>query len=173
MLRYSTICLVLALPACDGGTADEAKSEAAAKAEAEEKKAAEALAQRKAEREAKDKQEADAEAALEAELDALAVLPDKLPKKLDAACKAMTSAYDAYMRTVLQGDMLTKWETGGNDMGIKVFDRECHKKASIPIAACQAEALKKMTPEMEKQIGPMMQRCAAKFGDGAKAPGRP
>lgn len=162
--RLACLALALALAACDGG--DEAPAPAK---EASETKAAkaedEALAKRKAEREAKAKAEEEKAAELTAQIDALAVLPEdaSASMKLDKACKKMTTAYDAFMQKVLQGDMLTKWKTGGNEMQISIFDREC-KKSTPKVALCQAHALEAMAPELEKELPTVMKRCAEKFG---------
>jgi hypothetical protein len=150
---------LLVLAACD----EKAPAAAPAKAEAEATAEDEALAKRKAQREAEAKAKADAAAALEAEIDALAVLPGDVPKTLDAACGRMTKAYDAYMQKVLTGDMLTKWKTGGNEMQISIFDREC-KKGTPQIAACQAHALEQMPVTLEKELSAVMKRCAEKLG---------
>jgi hypothetical protein len=101
--------------------------------------------------------------ALAARLDALAVLPAKRPKTLEKACGQMLAAYDRFMRKVLVGDMLTKWTTGGNEMQIAVFRKECLKR-TIDVAMCQASALDAATPDLEKQLADLMGRCAAKFG---------
>jgi hypothetical protein len=75
----------------------------------------------------------------------------------------MLAAYDAYMRSVLTGDLKTKWETGGNEMQLKVFGTECQKR-TVEIAACQTHALGKMKPEHEKDMGEIFSRCVQKFG---------
>jgi hypothetical protein len=155
--------LAMLLLACDGGK----PAGEAAKAEAAPSKAAddEAIAKRKAAREAEAKQKEEEAAALAAKIDALAVLPEDVPKSLDKACAQMTKSYDGYMRKVLKGDMLTKWETGGNEMQISIFDREC-KKTTPKIAACQARALEAMPVELEKELATVMKRCAGKYGGG-------
>lgn len=153
--------------ACDDGS--KAKAAADAKAKAEAKKAEEdaAAAKRKADREAaaaKEKEEADA---LAARVAALAVIPDELPKKLDKACGQMLEAYDKFMRTVLEGDMLTKWETGGNEMQLAVFRKECLKR-NIATAMCQANALGSATPDLEKSLPAIMKACADKAAGAGK-----
>lgn len=110
----------------------------------------------KAAAEAKQKEEA---------LEQLAQLPTTQPKTLPKACKAMVSAYDQYMRRVLTDDMLTKWTTGGNEMQVKVFEKECMSR-SLPVAACQAAALAKMTREQYPLLADVMGRCLSKFGGG-------
>jgi hypothetical protein len=127
-----------------------AVSDETLKRRAEARKAGEA----KAAAEAKQKEDA---------LEQLAQLPKVQPKTLPKACKAMVSAYDQYMRRVLTDDMLTKWITGGNEMQVKVFEKECLSR-SIPVAACQADALAKMTREQYPLLADMMGRCLSKFG---------
>jgi hypothetical protein len=162
------VAVALVLVGCDGG---------AAPAAAQPVKAAEAppddgAAKRKAEREqkaaAQEKQKADYLAAL----DALAVLPPKLPKGLEPACKQMLAAYDGFMRKVLTGDMLTKWTTGGNEMRLAVFRKECLKR-NVETAACQAHALEQAGPELEPRLADLMGRCNEKFGGGAAASAPP
>jgi len=128
-------------------------------------------AKRKREREQKAADEAKAKADEATKLDALAVLPAKKPKNLEAACKQMLAAYDGFMQKVLTGDMLTKWTTGGNEMQLAVFRKECLKR-SVDVAACQANALASAGPELEPQLAAIMGKCAEKFG-GAVEPSAP
>lgn len=158
----------LAALGCDSAKTDDAAAKQKADAEAKATKDKEALAQRKAEREAAEKKQADEAAALKSKIDALAVIPDGLPKKLDKACEAMLAAYDGYMQKVLQGDMLTKWKTGGNEMQLAVFRKECLKR-DIPTAMCQAHALGAATPDLEKNLADIMQACVAR-AKAAQAP---
>lgn len=131
-------------------------------------KAAERQAERQRQQAAEDAKKAEAAA----RVDALAVLPAKLPKNLEAGCKQMLAAYDAFMRKVLKGDQLTKWTTGGDEMQVAVFRKECLKR-NVKVAACQAHALGQATSELEPQLPDIMQRCAAKFGDDAVAASAP
>jgi hypothetical protein len=145
------------------------------RAAAEKKKAEEeAAAARKAEREAAKKAEEEAAAALAAKLDGIAVLPAEYPEKLEPACDAMLDAYDGFMRKVLEGDQLTKWETGGNEMQLAVFRKECLKR-NPQTAACQANALAQATPDLEAHLPEIMKRCAERHGattDGSRPPGQ-
>jgi hypothetical protein len=118
---------------------------------------------RAAAREAADKQAAAEAERVRTELEALAQLPTELPKTLPKACDAMVAAYDAYMRRVLTDDMLTKWTTGGNEMQVTVFRKECLGR-SIPVAACQTQALAKLTREQYPRLADLMGLCAQKFG---------
>lgn len=147
--------------ACDSGSAPAAAPAAAAKAPEDD-----GAAKRKAEREAKAAAEAKAKTDAAAKLDALAVLPAKLPKNLDTACKEMLAAYDGFMKKVLVGDMLTKWSTGGNEMQLAVFGKECLKR-NVEVAACQANALGAAGPELEPELAAIMGKCADKFGGAA------
>lgn len=145
------------------------------RAAAEKKKAeAEAAAARKAEREAEKRAEAEAAAALAAKLDAITVLPTEYPEKIDAACDAMLEAYDGFMRKLLQGDQLTKWETGGNEMQLAVFRKECLER-NPETAACQANALSNAPADLEANLPDIMRRCAEKHGsttEGTRPPGQ-
>ena len=160
------IVAVLGLTACDSTAEDKAAADAKAKAAAENKAEDEAAAKRKAQREAEAAKAEQQAAALEAELDALAVIPETLPKSLDKACEQMLEAYDGYMQKVLTGDMLTKWKTGGNEMQIAVFRKECLER-DIATAACQAQALTNAAPELEKQLPDIMKACAEKAAAAA------
>ncbi len=120
---------------------------------------------RRLKREAKERAETEAAAAYQAKLDELATLPQTVPNKLEPACKAMLTAYDQYMQKVLSGDMLTKWKTGGNEMQLAVFRKECLKRTP-PVAACQAEALSRMEPDMKDNLADVMGKCSEKFGAG-------
>jgi hypothetical protein len=149
--------------ACDSKAAPSAAAEPAKAATPDDDGAQSRTEQRKREREQKAADEAKAKLDAEAKLDALAVLPAKKPKNLDAACKQMLAAYDGFMKKVLVGDMLTKWSTGGNEMQLAVFRKECLKR-NVDVAACQAQALTSAGPELEPQLAAIMGKCADKFG---------
>jgi hypothetical protein len=163
LAAFASLVVVALCAACDSPAPD-TKPEADAKAAAEDA----ALKMRAAEREAKAATEKQAAVDLVAAIDELTVLPEKLPKDLEIACKGMAKAYDAYMRTVLEGDMKTKWETGGNEAQMTVFDAACKKKASLEAAACQTEAFGKMTPEHEPHLSAIMTRCVQEFAKPAE-----
>lgn len=171
-MRRRTTGVLLAIAmlsgACD--SPDPAKTDK--KAEPEPRAAApdEALAKHKAEREQAERDEQEAKAKLAAQIDALAVIPAQLPKKLDKACEAMLASYDGFMRKTLQGDMLTKWETGGNEMQLAVFRKECLKR-DIATAACQAHALAEAPAELADHLADIMTACNEKAtAEAAAAP---
>ena len=164
MLRRAAFIAVLAV-GCHSG---EQPQPTIAKAKAEADTKAAEIEKRRKEREAEAKAKEAAEKEHAAKIDALAVLPAKVPKKLDAACKQLLAAYDRYMLSVLEGDMQTKWKTGGNEMQLALFRKECLKRTP-EIAACQANALSSLPVEMRTDIATVMERCAAKFGPDAKA----
>jgi hypothetical protein len=161
-VRRSAIAWWILVATIGCGGAEPAPEQAPAKAEAA-PVIDEAAAARQKERERKQQAEEAREAEAAAKVDALAVLPDRLPKNLEAGCKAMLAAYDGFMRKVLKGDQLTKWTTGGDEMQVAVFRKECLKRG-VKVAACQAHALGQATAELEAQLPEIMQRCAAKFG---------
>ncbi|MFO0637459.1 MAG: hypothetical protein U0168_31935 [Nannocystaceae bacterium] len=70
------------------------------------------------------------------------------------------------MRTSLSGDMKTKWETGGNEMQLAVFRKECLQR-SIPVAACQAVALPQLQPEHKDRLPDVMEGHVDEFGGDA------
>ncbi len=166
MMCSSLVCVVTP-SACDSGqdTTKNTKSIEATNADRDTKADA-ALADRKAKREAEAREAAAAKREQEAELDALAVIPESLPKSLDKACDAMLKSYDSFMQTTLEGDMLTKWKTGGNEMQLAVFRKECLKR-DIATAACQAHALGQATPQLSPRLADIMQACADKAAAGA------
>jgi hypothetical protein len=151
--------LLLALVACNRPPTPEETPPAEAKPAPSDE-----VLQKRAEARKQAEQKAAAEAERKAaELEALAQLPAAQPKALPKACDAMVAAYDKYMRIVLTDDMLTKWTTGGNEMQVKVFKKECLSR-SIPVAACQTQALGKMTREQYPLLADVMGLCLKKFG---------
>jgi hypothetical protein len=161
-MKLRILTAIVLAAACDGESKSTQKS-AADDAAQKQAVADKLVADGKAKREADAKREEEAKAARETALDGLAALPPELPKKHDQACKAMLTAYDKYMSSVLTGDLKTKWDTGGNEMQLEVFGVEC-KKRSIEVAACQTHALGKMGPEHEKDMSEIFMRCVQKFG---------
>jgi hypothetical protein len=159
--------------ACPADRAPAAAAKVAEK-QADEKRAGdEEAAQRKAAREAEKRAEEEAARVLAARIEELTVLPPDMPKKLalDKACAGMLAAYDGFMLRVLTGDQKTKWETGGNEMQLAVFRKECLKRTA-ETAACQAHALSQAPPELEPQLSDLMRRCAEKHGASTES-GRP
>ncbi|HWB81114.1 MAG TPA: hypothetical protein VG755_39395 [Nannocystaceae bacterium] len=162
-MQRSPYLLALALFACSRPPTENEAAKTDAKAPVKDP-VSEATLQKRAEarKAAETKAEADAKQK-EATLEQLAQPGQSPPKTLPKACKAMVSAYDQYMRRVLTDDMLTKWTTGGNEMQVKVFEKECLSR-SIAVAACQADALGKMTREQYPLLADVMGRCLSKFG---------
>lgn len=162
MLRARPCAPLLAvLFACSGA----APTPAPAEAEPRPAPIDAAAGKRQDERKRKQAEEDARKAEIAARLDALAVLPPKLPKNLEAGCKQMLAAYDGFMRRVLQGDQRTKWTTGGDEMQVAVFRKECLQR-DVKVAACQANALTQAGPDLAAQLPDLMQRCAGKFGGG-------
>lgn len=168
MLRASRGLLLVALTACGAPTPTPAPSaEPPAPVD-------DAAAKRQDERKRKQAEDDARKAEAIARLDALAVLPAALPKDLETGCKQMLAAYDGFMRRVLKGDQLTRWTTGGDEMQVAVFRKECLKR-DVKVAACQTHALTTAGPEQGPQLADLLQRCAIKFAGeagGAVAPPR-
>lgn len=164
MVRPSlAICLLaLSVLACDN---KKAPTESAQSPKTEETKTEdEALGARRAAREKEQREREAAEEKRVEQIEALTIVPDDAPSDLKKACDRMTQAYDQYMQQVLEGDMLTKWKTGGNEMQITVFRKECLRR-NAKVAACQAHALQHAPRELEKSLPELMKRCADEFGE--------
>lgn len=130
----------------------------------EEKAKAEA---RKAKRLADEKAKADAEEAVRVEIAKIAVLPEKLPKKLDEACQGVADAHDGFMQRVATGDALAAWNASKeNEMPMTFV--QCAGADSIPAAACQKAALDAASPALADHFKEILATCIAKF-----APARP
>lgn len=162
------LCLGFALPACDSGD-DEAAKALLAAAEAKKKAEEEAMAKRKAEREAKQAAEKQAEEEKKALVASVAVLPEKLPKKLDAACEDASKAQDEFM---LKFHMTTpekkaKWdEAKATQLGMA---KKTCMGTNIEVAACQANAMRNASEQISKELPAILRTCIEKFsGDSAE-----
>lgn len=152
------------LAGCGGGSKpEEAKKDegkAAAKADAK-PPVDDALAKRKADREAKEQAVKDAEAKKLKLVQDLAVLPAKLPKKLDKACDEVAAAQDAFMQKWFP-DQASQWASGkGTQLGLT--KKTCVSGGSIEVAACQAKALTDAPEELRKEIPALFTACIDKF----------
>jgi hypothetical protein len=158
-----TAILCSSLAACDGGDA-KPKADPAAEAKAKEeadKKARIEERRKKREAEAKAKEE-EAKKHQEA-IDAVLLLPEKMPKKLDKACKAVGDAQDAFMNRLYEGETVTKWNNAkGTQLPMTIA--QCTKHASLEVAACQANALTIAPPELKKALPDLLRGCIEKFG---------
>jgi uncharacterized caspase-like protein len=108
-----------------------------------------------------------AEAALDSAVDAAAVQPAEPPADLEAACDAVVEAHDAYMKSGSERDALV-WSDGRRR---KMGERRvaCIKVAKLPVAACEAQALRNAPPALdvlsrEDAARRLMERCHDKFG---------
>jgi hypothetical protein len=157
------VLLAWGVAGCGGGAAQaeekQKKEEAAAAKKAEEE---DGIKKRKAEREAKEAAAKQAEADKQEKIKALAVLPDKLPKKLDKACDAVAAAQDQFMVKWFP-DQKDQWASGkGTQLGLT--KTTCIKGGSIEVAACQASALSNATEDLRKEIPGLFSACIEKFG---------
>jgi hypothetical protein len=161
---YSLV-LCAGLSACD--KPEEKKDEKKDEQSEEDKLVAERVAKKRAEREAAEKAAADKVAAIQA----LAVLPEKMPKDLKAACEAAAVAQDDFMTRNFEGEGLAKWnEAKGTQLGM--VKTNCAKAQSIEIPACQANAMNNAPPDFKKDLPDLLKACIDKFSTegGAAAP---
>lgn len=167
-MRITTALLItatLCTPAiaCDGG-GGEKKPDPAADARAKEEAEKEArIEERKKKREADAKAKEDEAAKKQAAIDALLVLPEKMPKKLDKACKAVGEAQDAFMNRLFEGEAVEKWNTRKAKM-LQTTVSMCNSQASLEVAACQQNALTNAPPELKKSLPDFLRGCIDKFG---------
>ncbi len=158
-----TLCSTLS--ACDSGdTKPKANANAGAGAqasEAEERKKAVEAARKKREAAAKAKE--DEAAKKQAAVDAVLVLPEKMPKKLDKACKAAGDAQDAFMNRMFEGEAVEKWNAAKSTQMQKTV-ADCIKQANIEVAACQTNALNTAPKDLAKQLPDLLRGCIDKFG---------
>lgn len=175
LMRTSVLVLAVTLcssvAACDGGDSKpKAKAADAQASEADERKKAVEAARKK--REAKTKAKEEEEAKKKAAVEAVLVLPEKLPKKLDKACKAAGDAQDAFMNRMFEGEAVEKWNAAKSTQMQKTV-ADCIKQGSIEVAACQTNALTTAPKDLAKQLPELLRGCIDKFGtkkDGATPP---
>ena len=156
--------LLLGTVACDSepeGPSETEKALAAKKA-AEEKEIADRIAARKAEDEAKEKAAEEAEAAKQAKLEELCVLPEKMPKNLDKACKEVAAANDRFMLRLYEGDAVEKWNAAKSTQ-LAMTTAQCNKFGSLEAAACQINAMDKTEDDMKKALPDLLRTCQEKF----------
>lgn len=167
-----SVTLCFTLGACDSGDkapkADPA-AEARAKEEEDKKKRVEA---NRLKREADVKAKADEAAAHQAAIDALLVLPEKMPKKLDKACKAASEAQDAFMLRHYDGEAVEKWNAAKSTQ-LQQAVALCTKLGSIEAAACQSNALTTAPTELKKALPDLLRGCMEKFGKPAEGSAPP
>ncbi len=148
--------------ACGGGSKPAEVKKDAAPADTKVAPVDDAVAKRRAEREAKEKAVKDAEAAKLQQIKDLAVLPEKLPKKLDKACDEVAAAQDAFMQKWFP-DQATQWAAGkGTQLGLT--KKTCVGGGSIEVAACQAKILTDAPEALRKEIPALFSSCIEKFG---------
>jgi len=150
--------------ACDSepeGPSETEKALAAKKA-AEEKEIADRVAARKAEDAAKEKAAEEAEAAKQAKLVELCVLPEKMPKNLDKACKEVAAANDRFMIRLYEGEAVEKWNEAKSTQ-LAMTTAQCNKFWSLEAAACQINAMDKTEDDMKKALPDLLRTCNEKF----------
>ena len=147
--------------ACGGGSKPAEVKKDAAPVDTKVAPVDDAVARRRAEREAKEQAAKDAEAAKLQQIKDLAVLPEKLPKKLDKACDEVAAAQDAFMQKWFP-DQATQWASGkGTQLGLT---KKTCMGGNIETAACQAKALTDAPEALRKEIPGLFSSCIEKFG---------
>jgi hypothetical protein len=167
ILATTMLCL-----ACGGG--GKTAAQAAADAKKEEKKVdakmEAAIAKRKAEREAKEKEAKEAEEKIKAAIDAAAVLPEKLPKNVEAGCKEVANAHDRFMKRLYDGTALEKWNSGVKDTQMAMTTVQCSQADSVKVAGCQINALDTAGPELKKKLPELFRTCISKYAKKGGVP---
>jgi len=161
----SLLVLCAWVPACDKQEAAKQDDKQATPEKSEEDKAVEErLAAKRAAREAEAKAAEDKVNAIKA----LAVLPEKMPKDLEAACKGVAQAQDEFMQKHYEGEGLQRWnEAKGTQMGM--LQTGCVKSGNIEVAACQINAMNNAPAEFKKDLPDVLKACIDKFGGEAQA----
>lgn len=95
----------------------------------------------------------------------MTVLPDKLPKRLDKACKGVGEALDGLMKRHYadEPDTLEKWKMASR-MQLPVIAQSCEKSRSLEVAACQKTALEQAPVEFKKTFSDLLAACTRKYG---------
>lgn len=169
MTRYPLVLVVAMLGACGGDKppVDQSIAKAMDRESKQQKIDEEAKERDRQERVAKAAEKKAAEARLDAELEAIAVLPDTMPPDLAAACDAVVTSYDDFMKRGRESDV-DAWH---QHRRAKLGERRqtCGAQGSLTVAACQSRALTGDPPslaDVERTEAALlvMQRCADKFG---------
>jgi hypothetical protein len=177
LLRYTSLPFAALFTVAIGSLGCD-KSESPAAQAAEQKASSEdqvdqAIQARKAERLAAQKAKDEEAAQKKQQLEALAALPEKMPKKLDDACKEVGKSHDAFMRRHFADnpETLQKW-TAASGTQLPLTIAQCKKHGSIEVAACQAKVLEEAPAEFKKELPGLLRACIDKFG-GTADPDQP
>lgn len=139
----------------------------AVQTESKSEKAAAALdAKEKADRERKAAERRALEKKREAELQSAATLPQELPPDLEAACDALVGAYDAFMKSGTEEEVLLWHDGRRKDLGERRAG--CVKQGSIELAACGTAALGQPLESLsdlgrEEAVRMVLATCADRF----------
>lgn len=156
--------LTFGLAACDsepeGPT--EAEKAAAEKKAKEDKELEERIAARKAKEAEAEKAREDAEKAKAEAVDKLTVLPEKMPKNLDKACKEVAAANDRFMTRLYTGEAVEKWNQAKGTQ-LAMTSAQCNKFGSLEAAACQINAMDNATEAEKKALPDLLRACNEKF----------
>lgn len=169
MTRYRLVLVVATLVGCGGREppVDDAIAKAMQRESKQQKVEEDAKERDRQERVAKAAEKKAAEARLDAELDAIAVLPDTMPPDLAAACDAVVSSYDDFMKRGRESDVDAWHQHRRKKLGER--RQTCGAQGNLEVAACQSRALTGDPPslaevERTEAARVVMQRCADKFG---------
>jgi hypothetical protein len=166
--------VTLLAPACGGGDTGgsykelEAAADAALRSDAEEKlrKAREAdEAKRKQAFDEKKKQDDEAKAQFEKTLAEIVILPEQMPKSVDAACKELTEAFHEFMLKAYYDDdgALLDWYNNRKAETLGERRGKCVKVGSLEAAACQIHALRAAPQGWREKELDVLRACIEKY----------
>jgi hypothetical protein len=169
--QLATLALPLVLlVACDSKARNEQFVNVEKKEEKVDPELQKKVDERKAKREAEDKAKAEAAEAKRVMIDKIAVLPAKLPKKMDAGCDAVAQAQDRFMQRHHTGEVLEKWTTA-KDTQLPMTIVQCASTGSLEVAGCQAAALDAAPAELKEDLPEILKVCIDKFAPAGPPPG--
>jgi hypothetical protein len=163
---HSVVLALSLLAACDNSGRNERIADVDKKP-VEDADEAKRVEQRKQKRIADEQAKSEAEELVRVEIAKIAVLPAKLPKKLDEACQSASDAHDRFMQRTLAGEELAGWNAKKeNELPMSFV--QCASADSIEAASCQASALDAASPALKAHYKDIVDACISKF-----APARP
>ncbi len=162
-----SVTLCSSLIACDGGGAEKKADPAADAKSKEEEDKAKRVEELRLKRESEQKAKEEAEAEKKAKIDALVVLPETMPKKLEAACDDVGTAQTAFIERSFDAAAAAKAASS-----ITITVKGCKDNGNIEVAACQKNALDNADKELGKELPALLAGCIEKFGT-AESPDAP
>jgi hypothetical protein len=164
-IRTSLLLVVALVSWCDSGGSAPQPTTAAPEKSPEDVAREKIIAEANAKREAEKKAEEEAEKKALEQIDALTVLPEKMPKKLEAACDGRNDAEDKFMTSHFPGEGAAKWEAAKTTQ-LAMRRKDCLKQP-IEVAACEINALGKAPVELKSRLPDLLRVCREKFAQPA------